>query len=617
MINPHFRWLVARLSVMTWREKIFRARELVLRATYTPDVSYSDCKVQNLDINRLLNECNDQYCEQQWNTQKNGVKIFRQDWLLSGEGNPEWYKFLNGVDTELIKCFKIKFRQANYIQDDIRLVWELNRLVWLIPIAVHAKKSRDSKATRYVVKILSNYLSTENIGFGARWGSSIEAAYQAMSLIVVKSFVDEELKKEHLDQALERAVIARRDFIDRFPSLFSSANNHRLAELVALMIIESNSRADEQILQKLGRELEVRTLEQFDGEGMNSELATDYHLSSLDLLLAVQQFVDTNFITEKTNMRIKRIVQVTNEIQNFSGFWPTIGDSDSASFLSSVTSEKCRAKWLVGFAEDVGTSQPVISRSYLESGYSMATNVCEGNKIFLVADHGHLGFNEIAAHAHADTLAIWLWVNDRPWLIEAGTYSYHSSDRLRDLLRTSTMHNTISIDGMSTSKPSGPFLWFAKNRAVGKLNYFSNKADGFEMGMEADIPNFIGHGAPYLFRRTLKLARLNLEIQDLVQGTNNTTFASHFILSPDFELDRCSIIGETTFTDSLGNKISFHHNPALSYSNVDRVEVSETYAKLQESYRISFYTFALSQEPKQSVSITMLPQKSSFEKELP
>jgi len=613
----YFKWFAARLSVMSWREQIYRARELILRVTYNPDVSNSNYTLQNLNINRLLNKSNVEYCEQQWNTHKSGVKIFSQDWLLTSDGNPEWYKFLNGVDTKSIKCFQIKFRQADTIQDDIRLVWELNRLVWLIPIAVHAKKSLDSESIQYVVKILSNYLSTEKIGFGARWGSSIEAAYQSMSLIVLKSILDEELKKEHLEQELDRAVIARRDFINRFPSLFSSANNHRLAELVALLIIESNTRTDAQILQKLSRELEVRTLEQFDAEGMNAELATDYHLSSFDLLLAVQQFVDTKFITEITKTRIKRIAQVTNEIQNFAEVWPTIGDSDSASFLSSVTPEKYRAKWLVGFSEIACNSQPIFSPTYLESGYSMAANDHGGNKIFLVADHGQLGFNEIAAHAHADTLAIWLWVNDRPWLIEAGTYSYHSSDRLRDLLRSSQMHNTISIGGMSTSKPSGPFLWFAKNRAVGKLNYFSNKVDGFEMEMEASIPNFTGSNAKYLFRRTLKLAKLNLEIQDLVQGTKNTTFASHFILSPEFELARGSASGETTFIDPLGNKISFQHNPALSQSNVDRVEVSKTYAKLQESYRISFYTYALSQEPKQPISIMLFPQKPSSERGLP
>jgi uncharacterized heparinase superfamily protein len=83
----------------------------------------------------------------------------------------------------------------------------------------------------------------------------------------------------------------------------------------------------------------------------------------------------------------------------------------------------------------------------------------------LVFDHGPLGYLTIAAHGHADALSIWLHVDGRAVLTDAGTYLYHSSGPERDLFRSTAAHNTLTIEDENQSVISGPFNWSRHARA--------------------------------------------------------------------------------------------------------------------------------------------------------
>ena len=80
----------------------------------------------------------------------------------------------------------------------------------------------------------------------------------------------------------------------------------------------------------------------------------------------------------------------------------------------------------------------------------------------LTFDHGPLGYLSIAAHGHADSLAVWLSAGSQPIFVDAGTYRYHSRKALRDGLRDTAVHNTLTLRGFASSRPSGLFNWATK-----------------------------------------------------------------------------------------------------------------------------------------------------------
>jgi hypothetical protein len=74
----------------------------------------------------------------------------------------------------------------------------------------------------------------------------------------------------------------------------------------------------------------------------------------------------------------------------------------------------------------------------------------------------------------------------RTLLVDPGTYTYTGSSQWRDSFRTSAAHNTLTIDGQSSSAPDGPFSWksIARSRSLcwsshKRFNYFSGMHDGY------------------------------------------------------------------------------------------------------------------------------------------
>ena len=106
----------------------------------------------------------------------------------------------------------------------------------------------------------------------------------------------------------------------------------------------------------------------------------------------------------------------------------------------------------------VSPTQRAGLRSFRSGGYSVIRSRDKA-PIVLTFDHGPLGYLSIAAHGHADTLAIWLSAGNQPVIVDAGTYLYHSGRDLRDLFRHTAVHNTLTLEGIGSSRPSGRFNW--------------------------------------------------------------------------------------------------------------------------------------------------------------
>ena len=113
---------------------------------------------------------------------------------------------------------------------------------------------------------------------------------------------------------------------------------------------------------------------------------------------------------------------------------------------------------------ETSPTQRIGMRTFKSGGYSVFRGAQKA-PVVLTFDHGPIGYLSIAAHGHADTLSIWLSVGNQPVIVDAGTYLYHSNRNARDLFRDTVVHNTLSLDGVGSSRPSGPFNWASKARA--------------------------------------------------------------------------------------------------------------------------------------------------------
>ena len=106
-------------------------------------------------------------------------------------------------------------------------------------------------------------------------------------------------------------------------------------------------------------------------------------------------------------------------------------------------------------------AQPHVPKtSFPHSGYYLlGSDFGADHEVRLLADAGPLGYLSIAAHGHADALAILLSVGGEEVLVDPGTYCYQAEPEWRAYFRGTSAHNTITVDGEDQSVQAGSFLW--------------------------------------------------------------------------------------------------------------------------------------------------------------
>ena len=102
---------------------------------------------------------------------------------------------------------------------------------------------------------------------------------------------------------------------------------------------------------------------------------------------------------------------------------------------------------------------PLKKSIYLkESGYA----VLKDKDIHSVLDIGNLGYLSIVAHGHSDALSLCLNYKNKEFLVDPGTYSYHTKEKWRNYFKGTSAHNTVMVDNLNQSVIGGNFMWLGK-----------------------------------------------------------------------------------------------------------------------------------------------------------
>jgi uncharacterized heparinase superfamily protein len=400
----------------------------------------------------------------------------------NGEPFPEWDAY----------AFDISFRHGINTRE-IKRVWELNRLQFLVPLAADAVlKNRNESAL--LTGMISSWMTGNPPFRGPSWISGIELALRIISVAVALSIIGVDCLDSVTRTTALRFFFAHADWIRRFPSLNSSANNHRIAELAGLIVGSTMAPGfpGAVILRENSwRALLLEIDKQIHPDGVGAEQSPGYTAFSIELfLLAATALGREGNLPATTVDRLSAWSEHSLWLMDTDAKVAAIGDFDDcraiattqapepkyvASVVAAVSGcvgrpdlappakDPSLRELIIGSAK-VSSAQPVGLRSFTSGGYSVIRSRHKDPAV-LTLDHGPVGYLSIAAHGHADTLSIWLSVGSQPVIVDAGTYLYHSNRDLRDLFRHTAVHNTLSLDGVGSSRPSGPFNWARKASA--------------------------------------------------------------------------------------------------------------------------------------------------------
>ena len=475
---------------------------------------------------------------------------------------------------------------------DHKIIWELNRHQHWLQLGRAFWLTGDRRYADGLVQLLESWLAANPPLVGINWASMLEIGFRTISWTWAMHVLLGHEEHEASGLRDFRGINAHRDLRDlrgkwssRSPwlvdmlvaidrqlthveqnlSYYFSPNTHLTGEALALYVVGSAlpELAASNRWVATGRRILLAEIDrQILADGGHAERSMHYQRYMLDFyLLALMTAVQTEDTEAIPKLRdaATRLAEFTRSIADEHGHLPLIGDDDggmlwpiagrechdvrdSLALAALVLSRPDLTSW--GVPEEVfwiagrtaverapalegrpADRRQVESRTLAETGYIVVRDNSGGHAVLDAGLHGYMN----GGHAHADALALTLRLGNRPFLVDPGTSTYTMDARLRDRMRGSANHNTVTVDGRPQAIPAGPFHWRTRADARIQASRHNPAFDWVEATHEGYAP--VGHR-----RSLLRAGHAGWLVVDEIAGDGRHLTTTHWHFDPAWML---------------------------------------------------------------------------------
>lgn len=521
-----------------FREAFEQRRPLPSAATARPSgfLAPEPGTLRLLDVwSSLSSEVVSDFCLSQAQAALSGeISVFGHPWSTTTR---HWnVDPVSGYEWPAVPAHKIDYRHS--APADPKWTWEVNRLLFLVPVAfaVQAGLIDRKSGTDLITATVTDWIEHCPVGRGPQWAASIEVAIRSIVMTLVAQAV-EDPEPVFLKRVAE-SVRDHSNWIRRFPSAYSSANNHRVAEISAQLILDSSwvGVLSESERLRLEREVAVVSRALFSTDGIGLEQSPTYAGFSLEFLALVLHC--RNWSSEQSRRQTSVIVSQASyalaQLTNEDGSLIRYGDDDEGKVVTVAVPSAEYAGSLARLCtgREGVRDQGVIT--FAEGGISVLRFEDGAAETTWTFDHGPLGFGAIAAHGHADALAVSLRSAGVDWVVDAGTYRYHGDKEWRTYFRSSKAHNSPQLDDLDSSVMTGDFNWDPQKRAQGKLLF--SQVDGSRVRLQATHDGYLKQGVGAVLRTLERISDGHYRIVDSHDGDRR--LSTGFMLNPTCNVKR-------------------------------------------------------------------------------
>lgn len=368
--------------------------------------------------------------------------------------------------------------------NDIKVIWEYNRLQFLLPIAVNLYKTHDYKYKKLIVDILDSWDNNNQFEYSINWYSNLEIAIRAINISLMLLLInDHDLNNRYMDLLYLHAkhIYYEINFSDK-----CIPNNHVIGEATALIMLskiidckESKKwyNCAEKILKKYHKII--------DEYGVSEENSFSYQFFVTKMYILSLCFVESdetyniilNLIKRSLSFQKYTIVnekEIFNYGDNDGGFlYAFVSDynivNDIDRYWNLFYNDNCVYDFEISFYKYI--YKIFQKRKFIIYNDNINNEYFLSNNIFIYkSKRVSLCFNakKIKGHAHNDSLAVILSIDGREILCDAGTYSYNLSRKDRNYYRGRNAHSTIIVE--NNAIPIETFRWLNYEES-GLLNF--------------------------------------------------------------------------------------------------------------------------------------------------
>jgi hypothetical protein len=584
MKNP--KWYLNRLSKMSVREIIYRvehkvkakADEFFLKDSRQlfiyQDFDLSGLKVfsdyiEGKSLSDLNGDCHiNRVLEQADQLLQNRVNIFGQeydigddiDWHLDPKANKRW---------PLLFWNKVNIRDG-FTHGAPKFVWEHNRLYSLPVLGLAFKATKNKEYADKIMQLVSSWVGANPYPYGVNWTSGIEMGVRTANLLwalfFLKDYEFSSVDKKNLNTFFH----CHGRQLSRFPSKYSSNNNHAIAEAFGLFIISVFFPFYDKSGQwrKHGQAiLERECLRQILPDGGSYEYSTTYLSFVFDFFLLFKVICDRQGMAynRELDKRLKQSCEYISAIMDSQGNVPNIGDQDSAvlinfglnnheNFQSILNTgyllfgnDRFRRDafpdiktWMLLCAEtdqkglcEIKASSPKMFRTkqFKESGLGIIRDKVHDREVLFIGNATPLGMPPLYGHGHLDALSIYMSLGGQEVLVDPGTYLYHSGGKWRRYFRSTAAHNTIRINHQELTEQVADFMFGKPYDITGhcleeneKIVLWTAKHNAYE-----NQAGCVAHERSVVFDSV----EGTFEIKDLLESKNEFFVEQFFHFHPD------------------------------------------------------------------------------------
>ncbi|RDY71695.1 hypothetical protein DXT76_06745, partial [Halobacillus trueperi] len=453
---------------------------------------------------------------------------------------------------------------------DVKTTWELNRLHQLVTLALAWNATKDDIYITNIISQISSWEKQNKVGFGVNWSCAMEVAIRAANIAFAYSMILKDIPPNNsFHKQVSNLMYQHGKYIySNLEWLPGHNGNHYLSNLCGLVFVSLSIPESKQSkkwldfsIKQLEKEIKIQTLD----DGANFEGSISYHRLVLEMLLYTTIVLERNGFnfSAETMLIIKKMLNYTSGYIKPNGLAPQIGDNDSGRFLILYPHHPLDHLYVLELGSVIfndiklnnlqmplrNQENALFNINYdLDHSKMYRTSECfrdvgiyvmRNQNAYLLISSGIIGQNGNGGHGHNDKLSIELNIKGKDFFVDPGTYVYTSNVVWRNYFRSTTSHNTISLNNLEQNEIPKNNIFKLNNESNAKCEEWntSNNSDVF-VGSHLGFKDKAGvtHKRKIVFNKRETSWKINDEIicEENMSEANN--ISGHLILSPEVEV---------------------------------------------------------------------------------
>ncbi len=412
---------------------------------------------------------------------------------------------------------------------DIRVLWELNRLGHLIPLAVAFARTRDERYANTLYSHLESWVDQNPYGQGANWTCAMEVALRAINVAAAFDLVrtSEALNGVRIMSILRFFDQHGQFILDNNEFSHIATSNHYLSDVVGLFwvgaLFPELANSDE--WRRFGQTEMLREMgKQVQADGTDFEASTGYHKFVTELFLYSFRLAERNNIAldDAHRKKLDTMIDYLRAIRRPDGRIPMIGDCDGSQIVPVVKRDADEIDHLIGDGSGAD------SVAFPDAG----AYVMRHEDLYLHFNASDCGIHGRGSHGHNDALSIEVSAFGTAFIVDPGSYVYNLDREARHLFRSTAYHSTVMIEGEEQNITNIETPFIIGNDAKPRVLQFQSSSENDVVSAEhygyRRLPSSVIHRRTVTFEKNER----TWIIQDEFSGEGEHRFETSFHLAP-------------------------------------------------------------------------------------